>query len=160
FAASASYRQVVLKQSFEGIPVASVMKHEPVTVSPELTAAELVEDYFYRYYYKMFPVVEGGHLLGSVGLNEVKKVKRDQWATTRIRDILTPASNATTVTPETNAMAALSLMQKTGNGRLCVTVGDRLQGILTRKDMLEFLSLRLDLEGEAKDAGKPFFFPS
>ncbi len=189
FAATASYRQVVMKQSFEGIPVTAVMKRDPVTVSPNLTVAELVEDYFYRHAYKMFPVVDDGRLLGSVGLGEVQGLAREQWATTRIRDILSPRSEVTTVAPETDAMAALARMQmaalarmqmaalarmqmaalarmqmaalarmqKTGNGRLCVASGDRLAGILTRKDMLEFLSLHLDLEGDAQAAGNlPF----
>lgn len=157
FAATASYRQVVMKQSFEGLPVTAVMRSDPITVSPELTVAELVEDYLYRHTYKMFPVVDDGRLLGSVGLGEVKGLAREQWATTRIRDILSLRSAATTIAPETDALAALALMQKTGNGRLCVASGDRLAGILTRKDMLEFLSLRLDLEGDAGSAGNlPF----
>lgn len=60
FAANASYQQVVLRQSLAGLSVGAVMKTDPVCVLPSLTVAELVENYFYRHYYKMFPVVEGG----------------------------------------------------------------------------------------------------
>jgi CBS domain-containing protein len=43
-------------------------------------------------------------------------------------------------------MKALSLMNQTGSSRLMVTEGDRLLGILALKDMLKFLSLKMELE--------------
>jgi len=158
FAANASYQQVVVRQSLAGIPVATVMKSDPVTVLPSLTIAELVEEYFYRHYYKMFPVVEGGRLLGSIGLREVKGIDRAAWGMTRVGDILSPLSKATAVPPEMDAIAALAHMNETGNGRLCVAEGDRLLGLVTRKDMLEFLSLRLDLGGDDAPRFPSVFF--
>jgi CBS domain-containing protein len=43
-------------------------------------------------------------------------------------------------------MQALSLMARTGSGRLIVVEGNRLVGVITLKDMLKFLSLKLELE--------------
>jgi CBS domain-containing protein len=37
-------------------------------------------------------------------------------------------------------------MQRTGSSRLLVTDGDRLVGILSLKDLLRFLDLKLELE--------------
>ncbi len=48
-------------------------------------------------------------------------------------------------------MYALNLMHRSGNSRLMVVEGDRLLGILSLKDMLKFLSLKLDLEGAGSD---------
>ena len=38
-------------------------------------------------------------------------------------------------------------MQSTGSSRLLVTEGDRLVGILSLKDLLHFLQLKMELEG-------------
>jgi len=41
----------------------------------------------------------------------------------------------------------LSRMQRSGNSRLMVTENGRLVGIVTLKDMLKLLALKIDLEG-------------
>jgi CBS domain-containing protein len=53
-----------------------------------------------------------------------------------------------TIPPDTDAMKALSIMNRTGNSRLLVVEGDHLVGIITLKDMLKFLNLKMDLEGK------------
>ena len=52
-----------------------------------------------------------------------------------------------TITPDADALDALSRMQRTGSSRLLVTDGDRLKGLLSLKDLLRFLNLKLELEG-------------
>ena len=55
-AAQMSYRQVVIRSALGGEPVAHFMEKNPVTVPPSISIRELVDNYFYRYHYKMFPV--------------------------------------------------------------------------------------------------------
>jgi len=50
-----------------------------------------------------------------------------------------------TVGPDEDAVRALAKMSRTTNSRLLVVEGDRLVGIVTLKDMLRFLSLKLEL---------------
>ncbi|MFH1349864.1 MAG: CBS domain-containing protein [Pseudomonadota bacterium] len=50
-----------------------------------------------------------------------------------------------TVDSRTDAMEALSRMNRTGSSRLMVTVGNRLAGMIRLKDMLKFLDLKVDL---------------
>ena len=45
-------------------------------------------------------------------------------------------------------MAALSLMSRNGASRMMVAEGGRLVGVLSLKDLLGFLSLKLELEAE------------
>ena len=51
-----------------------------------------------------------------------------------------------TVGTDTDAMEALSRMNRTGVSRLMVVDGDRLLGILTLKDLLRFFALKMELE--------------
>jgi hypothetical protein len=48
------------------------------------------------------------------------------------------------------ANKALDLMNRTGNSRLLVVQGDELEGILSLKDMLALLSLKMELNDMEK----------
>jgi CBS domain-containing protein len=145
-AAQASYRQVLIREGLRGIPVRRIMTTDPITVPPGISVAQLIDDYIYRYHRKMFPVVENGRLIGCVSMNDIKAVPRDRWGVTPVAKIMQPCSAATAISPDTDTMELLSTMTRTQNGRFLVMEGDRLVGVVTLKDMLKFLSLKLDLE--------------
>jgi Zn-dependent protease/CBS domain-containing protein len=147
-AAQMSYRQVLVRRALGGEPVSRFMQTNPVTVPSSISIRELVNDYFYRYHYKMFPVSDNGVIEGCITSRQIKDIPREQWEQRRVHDVLVPCSMEVTVTPDTDAMQALSLMNRTGNSRLMVVEGDHLVGIITLKDMLKFLNLKIDLEGE------------
>jgi CBS domain-containing protein len=56
--------------------------------------------------------------------------------------------DALTIAPDDDALQALAKMQRAGSSRLLVTEGDQLIGILSLKDLLRFLDLKLRLESE------------
>lgn len=145
-AAQMSYQQVVVRQGLEGVPVRRIMSFEPVTVPPGITLAELVDDYIYRHHFKMLPVVEGERLIGCVGLRDINEVPRERWAHTAVSTVMRECSPDNTIQPDTDALAALTRMHQSGNGRMLVTENGALVGIVTLKDMLKFLSIKLDLE--------------
>lgn len=145
-AARGSYIQLQTRRAFEGETVARFMTESPVTVSPELSVAQLVDDYVYTYGHDMFPVLASGQLLGSVTIHDVKALPREKWASTQIGEIMTPRSETNTIGPREDALKALSLMQRGGRSRLMVADGSRLIGIVVLKDMLKLMSLKLDLE--------------
>ena len=107
-AAQMSYQQVVVREGLQGVPVRRIMSPEPVAVPPDITVAELVDDYVYRHHFKMFPVVDDGRLIGCVGLRDIKELPREQWGTTAIRTIMRECSPENTVRPETDALEALT----------------------------------------------------
>ncbi|HBA43518.1 MAG TPA: site-2 protease family protein [Alphaproteobacteria bacterium] len=145
-AARGSYIQLQTRRAFEGETVARFMTESPVTVPPELSVAQLVDDYVYTYGHDMFPVLASGQLLGSVTIHDVKALPREEWASTQIGEIMTPRSETNTIGPREDALKALSLMQRGGRSRLMVADGSRLIGIVVLKDMLKLMSLKLDLE--------------
>jgi Zn-dependent protease/CBS domain-containing protein len=149
-AADMSYQQVVVSRALQGEPVSRFMRADPVTVPPHITIAELVEDYAYRYHYKMFPVVENGRLLGCISTRQLKDVPREAWGATTVASLLEKCSADNSVAPETDAMRALAKMNQTGASRLMVVSGERLLGIITLKDMLQFLSLKMELEENSR----------
>jgi Zn-dependent protease/predicted transcriptional regulator len=146
-AAKTSYQQLLIRKSLEGELVRRFMKTDPVTVSPSLSIAQLVEDYIYKYHYKMFPVVEDSdRLLGCVTTKQVKEIPRENWAEKSVGEIAAQCSAENTIGPQVDAVKALSAMSRTGVSRLMVTEGNRLVGVIALKDMLKFLSLKVELE--------------
>ncbi|HSF39302.1 MAG TPA: CBS domain-containing protein, partial [Thermoanaerobaculia bacterium] len=115
-----------------------------------ISVAELVKDYIYRYHFKMFPVVDdAGRLVGCVTTRQVKELPHEEWDRQTAGALALRCGPENTVQADTDAMAALSAMSRTGVSRLMVVDGDRLLGILALKDLLRFFSLKMELE-EAK----------
>jgi len=145
-AAQSSYQQLIVRRGLEGEPISRFMTRNPVTVPPSLTVAELVRDYVLHYHYKMFPVVDNGRIVGCVTSKDIKATPKEHWAEENVGDIAERCPLEIFIPPETDAVQALAIMNNTGLSRLLVTEGDRLVGILTLKDLLAFLSLKVELE--------------
>jgi len=146
-AAKMSYQQLLTRRALEGESVRRFMKSDPITVPPDMTIKQLVEDYVYVFHHKLYPVVDGsGRLDGCITTQQIKEVPREEWEQKRVGDLKNPCSVENTLSPDTDAVEALSLMNRTGASRLMVTENGRLVGVVTLKDMLKFLSLRIELD--------------
>jgi Zn-dependent protease/CBS domain-containing protein len=148
YAAQMSYQQMLVRRGLEGEPVRKFMREKPVTVPPNVTLRDFVENYVYRHHYKMFPVVDGGKLLGCVTTSQLKEVPPDQWGAKTVADILQPCSDENTIGPDADAMKALTRMNRNRVSRLMIVENGQLRGILSLKDLLDFLSLKIELEEE------------
>ena len=151
-AAIASYQQLLVRQSLEGTPIRQFMNPNPVAVSPDTPVQQLVDDYLLKYHYKMLPIVEDGRLSGCVTMQQIKAVPREQWSTVTVRDIAKTCAGANTVAPGTDAMQVLTLMNRTHVSRVMVAEDGRLVGILSLRDLLRFLAIRMELDGTDKAA--------
>ena len=146
-AAKSSYQQLITRKALEGEPVRRFMKTDALTVPASISLKELVEDYVYRHHYKMFPVMENSDkLAGCITTKQLRDVPRDKWDQTKVRDMAVQCSPENTIESTEDAMKALSKMKQTGASRLMVVEGDHLVGIISLKDMLELLSLKVELE--------------
>ncbi|MGH9559180.1 MAG: CBS domain-containing protein, partial [Bryobacteraceae bacterium] len=147
-AAQQSYRQIVVRDALQGEPVSRFMTTEPVTVPPNISVEDLIENYVYRYHYKMFPVVtDTENLAGCITTSALKDIPREEWRQHSVQELMKPCSIDNTVSPSTDAVTALSKMNQTGLSRLLVVDKNRLLAVVALKDLLSFLSLKLDLEG-------------
>jgi len=145
-AAKTSYRQLLFRQALEGVPVRKFMAADAVSVAPGTTVAKLVEDYIYKYQFKMYPVVEGGDLVGCVTLDQIKGLTPEDRASRTVGELARGCSPDNTIGPDEDVLKALSLMQKTGRSRLIVADGGQLAGVIALKDIMGYIALKLDLE--------------
>lgn len=146
YAARMSYQQMLVRRGLEGEQVRRFMRENPVTVSASVGLRDFVENYVYRHHYKMFPVMENGTLQGCVTTTMLKAVPMEEWGNKKVSDILQPCSDENTIAPDADAMRALTKMNQNQVSRLMVVERGSLRGILSLKDLLDFLSLKIDLE--------------
>ncbi|MGB8993182.1 MAG: site-2 protease family protein [Desulfobaccales bacterium] len=145
-AAQMSYQQLLVRKALEGESVRRFMNANPVTVPDSITVERLVEDYIYKYHYKMFPVMSGDRLVGCITTRQVKDIPREAWSRETIREMASPCSAENTISPQTDAVKALAMMSQGGISRLMVVENGRLVGLVTLKDLLDFFSLKVELE--------------
>jgi Zn-dependent protease/CBS domain-containing protein len=149
-AAQGSYQQLMVQKMLQGEPIRRFMNTSPVTVSPAISLEDLVEQYIYKYHYKMFPVVNDSHeLLGCVTTKQVKDIPRDQWNQYSVQAVMQPFNRQDAVTPDTDSVEALAIMRRSQSSRLMVVEDGHLVAVLALKDLLEYLSSKLEMEGDS-----------
>lgn len=145
-AASTSYQQVLVRRALEGEPVRRFMTAGPITVRPDVSLSEFLNAYVYRFHHKLFPVQDNGHLLGAISTDQLRAVPREEWSQRTVGAVAVPLGSMAAVTPETGALQTLSRMRQTGQSRLLVVEDGRLAGVISVRDLLDFLALKLELE--------------
>jgi CBS domain-containing protein len=140
-AALMSYRQLLTRESLEGVPVSRVMVTRFEAVSPRTSVQALVEDHLLKSGQRAFPVVEGERLAGIVCLEDMKRVAREQRAATAVSSIMTPVERLRSLTPRADAYEALSLMAEQRLNQLPVVEGERVRGLVRREDLINWLAL-------------------
>jgi len=145
-ASQTAYQQMIMRRSLEGEKVRRFMKPDPVAVSPSISVEELIEDYLYKYHYKMYPVVDQGRVIGCITLNLIKGIPREERPRRKVGELVQACSEGNAIGPDDDALKALSVMRRTNSSRLMVVEDGRLVGMITLKDMLGLLSLKIDLE--------------
>lgn len=149
-AASSVQTQYYVGRELEGELVSKFMKRDLIVVPPTLSVKEFIEKYVYVSHHHLYPVTDGDRFLGYVGLQEVKTLHKEDWEKSQVKDIMISNPAAQIISPTTSAMHALEMIQKSELTTLFVVENGRLVGLLTAQDLFKVISLKLDLEEEAR----------
>jgi Zn-dependent protease len=147
-AALSSYRHLVIKDALSDVRVKNLMLTDFATVSEEMSVQQLVDDYMLRHRDRGFLVTRDGLLQGIVCLHDVKKVPREQWPATPVRDIMVPQDQLENVSPADDAGVALEKLTAKSIHQVPVVEANRVMGILRRNDILQYLQLHTELGGK------------
>lgn len=145
-AAASTQQRLMARDLLGGVPVRRLMRPEPIAVAPDLSAERLAEEFLIGRNLKMAPVVDGGRFIGVVGVEQVKATPPEARPFRTVGEILEPASEDAVVAPDADAAEALAKMQRANRSRLFVVERGRLVGVLAIRDMLQYLSLRAELD--------------
>jgi len=129
-------------ERLEGVTVADVMDTQPVAVPGELSVADAHDEYFLRYRWPWFPVVDRmGHFLGILRQESVEGAVSDGRALT-VGDVLDPNADAdSSVGRDTPIEQLLDSQPLRRFGALMVVDGDqRLCGVVTLEQVRRALA--------------------
>lgn len=146
-AAEASYQDLVLKRALSDASVAQAMIANPVTVAPDITLREFVDEHVLRHGFRGFPVREGDEVLGVISLDQVKGTPREELDGSAVRERMVRLSPRITTSPAAPLVEALRRMQASGVGRLLVLEDGELVGMITKEGLLRFIEARRVLGG-------------
>jgi Zn-dependent protease/predicted transcriptional regulator len=147
-AAQASYHGVVVEQALRGATAGELMVSEPVSIPGDTTVEQAIDDYFLRHGFGGFPVIEGGRIVGVVSLGEIKGCPKEERAMRRVGDLMRPADGTLKISSGASVADTLRRMVDAGTGRLLVTEGDRVVGLLTHSGITRFTRIKTELEEE------------
>jgi len=143
-AAQQSFRSLRVREAFEGVRVAQLMRRDGPSVAPETTVRAFVEHYVVASGNDAFAVVaEDGTLLGLVTALDVAKAPREAWNDTPVARVMTPARDLALATPNEPILDALHDLGERGFEHLPVMQGRAVVGILDRRQLAHWLELAL-----------------
>ncbi len=144
-AAKSSYQQVLVRSALSGIKIRELMTHPVTFINSWLTIDELVNDYFIRYPYSSFPVMDDGVLKGIVLAHDAKQIPRMEWINRRVTDILRPIDEKYIVSEELDAVDALTKMLHQDIQELFVIKNQEVIGIVTLRNVMSLFKMKTDL---------------
>lgn len=126
-----------------GIFVSDAMEPDPITVHPSLTvdtfASQLLDG---ESAMTAVPVVAGDEVVGLLGVNQVRRIRRDRWPQTRVEQVMAKPPKLTFLAPTADLRTALEQLQRAGLDGLPVVEDDRLVGVLTRRSFGRLVQAR------------------
>ena len=145
-AASRGYKQLVIRDVLEGVPVRRMTKRNPPTVPADISVDDLIENYIMQSDDHAFPVMENDQLVGIVCLDDVRRVPGIDRGTKQVSEIMTPRTELVTIGPEESADEALTTISRKDIRQLVVMQDDQMVGLVRRRDIVRFLQLQSDEE--------------
>lgn len=153
-AAIASYRQVLINEALENVPVADLMQTHIVRVAPAMTVRELVDRCVMASGQRAFPVENAsGDFLGLVALRDVGKLNLKRWESATLGEIMAPAANLTKLSSQQTIGEVIDQLVRPDVEQLPVLDGRRLIGLLGREELAKWLSLRMPRRSQGSRGG-------
>jgi Zn-dependent protease len=131
--ARAAIVSTAFTERIDGITVADIMDTEPVTMPATATVLQAQDEYFLRYRYDWFPVVDrAGRFVGIVDRERAERIPDDKQPVFTVREILRSEDDNLRVRSDDPLEALLGRQALMRLGALmAVDDGDRLLGVVT-----------------------------
>lgn len=135
-----------LQRQLAGVKVsqAMAMSKEP-RVPSRMKIRQLVDDYALAHGHRFFLVMDDDVPRGLVTLRGLSQVPRERWDWASITEVMVPWSELTKVTPDTDLLEAMKLMDDKQVGQVPVVQGNTVIGLLTREEILHYMRLQMEL---------------
>lgn len=143
-AASNGYRQMVIQNMLEDVPVRRMMQTQMPTVSSETPLHELVNRRLTTDGQAVL-VTAGENVIGLVAMHDIERSASETWGLTSVGDVMTPVEKLEYVTPDQDAADAFDRLQRLDLRQIPVMLNNQIVGLLRQKDILHWLQFQSEL---------------
>ena len=148
-AASSTLQQERVASVVSGAKVGPLMTTDFRSTPPGVIVGQLIRDLVLPMNLRAIPVVSGERLIGLVAIGDLRKVDQARWAETPVEEVMTPAAELPTVSPDDPLSTALERFGATELPLLPVVKDGRLVGVLYRESVIGYVRMQemLGLDG-------------
>lgn len=140
--ASAAIGQDRVTTAIGSVRVGQLMTSDFRSAPAGIAIGQLIHDVVLLQALQAMPVVAHDRLVGLVTIADLRKVGQDQWATTPVDAVMTPASEVPTVSPDELLVAAFDRFGSSDLPFLPVVDHGSLVGVLDRESVAEYVRVR------------------
>ena len=141
-AASASYQQSRWREALRGLTATQVMITSCPIVTSNATVSQVVQYYVSVGGCDLFLVTDDGRLNGTLTLHNIKSIPRQNWDTTRVKEVMTPISEVKVAQPDQDVLSILGQMDEDNIDQMPVMSEGKVIGVITRDNLTRFLRTR------------------
>ncbi|MFL7867289.1 MAG: site-2 protease family protein [Anaerolineales bacterium] len=140
-AASGQLQQQRIHDLLAGHTVAQAMGPSCATAPIDITLRELVDHHILGEGHRYLMLTRGEEIAGLLTLHNLRDVPRDKWETITAGEVMTPLSTVKRITPEEGLEKAFDEMGADGVNQLPVMSDGKVEGMLSREDIINYLRL-------------------
>ncbi len=140
--ASAERSAVYQQEALRDMTVADVMTSDPLTVSADITVADVIEHHVLTEHVSSYPVMKGRHPIGLVTLSRLRGAPRHRRAEIPVEDIAWPLADVPIAAPDQPLLQLLPTLGLFAGGRALVMDGETLVGIVSQTDVARVLDIQ------------------
>jgi hypothetical protein len=145
-AASANSAQTELRHALAGLNAGDLMSHDCTAAPGHISVQDFVDEFMLRTGRRCFFVTVQDRIAGLITPHEVRALDRGLWPVTPVQQIMRPLEKVHVVTPDTPALDALEVMTREDLNQVPVLSNQRVEGMLSRSNILDALRSRRELE--------------
>lgn len=134
-AAQAEEQQVIARERLGGLRVHDLMVEHPITVTPDLTIGEVIDEVARQHRHSSYPVVEDGRPIGLLPFRCLAQTPRNEWDEKHVRDCMLNREQVPTIPEDEPAADALQELAQSEVGRALVVDDGHLAGLLSLTDL-------------------------
>jgi Zn-dependent protease/predicted transcriptional regulator len=138
-ASAGELRQQTVHTLLAGHTVRQMMGSDYVTIDSDCTLQKLVDDHVFGAGRRFFVVQENGRMVGIMTLHNFRAVPHAEWPATLVARAMIPMNKVDTVGPDAEVWEAVQKMDADGVNTLPVMADGRIQGVLTREHVIQYL---------------------
>jgi Zn-dependent protease/CBS domain-containing protein len=146
-AAGSQLQQESVKSMLGGHKVADAMQRDFPHITGDVSLQELIDSYLTRSNAHAAVVTAPDGTTGVVTLATIQNVSREMWPYTMASQAMTPLQAAETTRPNAILWSALEKMGRGGVNQIPVVDESGVVGILSREDILHYLSVLQHFQG-------------